>query len=87
MADFDRIDQAARKSRRADKAATVELIYGTTSIASSVLQQYGLTSLNPTKWEDVESEDTAQLALDTDGLGGGTRDMDDPLGLRDKLTM
>jgi hypothetical protein len=56
-------------------------------IVTIVLQQYGLTSLNPTKWEDVESEDTAQLALDTDGLGGGTRDMDDPLGLRNKLTM
>ena len=56
-------------------------------VVPKVLQQYGLTSLNPTKWEDVESEDTAQLALDTDGLGGGTRDMDDPLGLRNKLIM
>jgi hypothetical protein len=52
-----------------------------------VLQQYGLTTLNPTKWEEVENEETAQLALDTDGLSGGPKEMDDPLGLRSKLVM
>lgn len=52
-----------------------------------VLQQYGLTTLNPGKWEDVESEETTQLGLDGDGLAGPSKEMDDPLGLRNKLAM
>lgn len=87
-ADFDRIDQAARKSRASSLSdSTLADAVERPRCPTVVLQQYGLTSLNPSRWEDVQGEETAELGLDGDGLAGSSKEMDDPLGLRNKLAM
>ncbi len=55
-----------------------------------MLKLYGLSTLDPHKWEDVQNEDAAVLdamgAL-ADGTGRRQTEMEDPLGLRQRLEM
>lgn len=72
-----------------------------TANAHTVLKLYGLTTLDPQEWEDPpsgpEAGDDALVALTLsqtpvlgheDGAeGGGRREMEDPLGLKNRLEL
>lgn len=49
------------------------------------MQQYGLGTTNPYQWEEQDDEERARLGL-SQGIGE-SGDMDDPLGLRGKLSV
>jgi hypothetical protein len=52
----------------------------------SVLKLYGISSLNPQEWEDVDHEKEGPLAGTMTGEDGGMAEEMDPLGLRGRLT-
>lgn len=58
---------------------------------AAMLKLYGLSSLDPHKWEQVQNEDATVLdalggaAYGLDGTGRKRLELEDPLGLRDRL--
>ncbi len=62
-------------------------------LSTKVLKLYGLSSLDPHKWEQVQNEDATVLdalggaAYGLDGTGRKRLELEDPLGLRDRLEM
>lgn len=53
---------------------------------AAVLKLYGISSLNPKKWEQVDHEKEGPLAGTLTGENGGMAEEVDPLGLRGKLS-
>lgn len=57
----------------------------------AVLRLYGLSTLDPQRWEAVEGDDVANIELQgagvTEDAGGRSREIEDPLGLYKTLKM
>jgi exocyst complex component 2 len=52
----------------------------------SVLKLYGISSLNPHAWEDVDHEKDGPLAGTMTGEDGGIIEENDPMGLKGRLS-
>jgi len=51
-----------------------------------VLKLYGISSLNPDSWEDVDHDKEGPLAGTLTSQDGGMAEENDPLGIRGKLS-
>lgn len=51
-----------------------------------MLKLYGISSLNPDSWEDVDHDKEGPLAGTLTSQDGGIAEENDPLGIRGKLS-
>jgi exocyst complex component 2 len=51
-----------------------------------VLKLYGISSLNPDSWEDVDHDKEGPLAGTLTSQDGGMAEENDPLGIRGRLS-
>ena len=87
------IDEAAGKqtltnasSLQASCTSSQRRSYPRIHLTTLVLKLYGIASMDPQHWEDVDHEKEGPLAGTMTGEDGGLVEEMDPLGLRGRLT-